>query len=208
MDCPVNVMLSAGDCGHTATPAANTTAMQVAGSRTRPHFSIVAICVFLQAAMLEKNLGCFEGPKSHSANNANVHTEPPVGILPAAYRVARMPPSPDATVTYWRPLCVYVIAVELTLEPVLNCQSVLPVSSSSAMNSPVIFPVKIWPPPVASMPAELGRPINGISHFFSPVTGLIARKWPRTSSGFIFGSLATIPVEGLPVSCGFLGGGA
>src|SRR6266568_4168841 len=85
-----------------------------------------------------------------------------------------IPPSPDATVTYWRPLWVYVIAVELTLEPVLNCQSVLPVSSSSAMNSPVNLPVNTSPPPVTSMPAELGRSVNGTSHFFSPVNGLIA----------------------------------
>src|SRR5689334_14276444 len=49
--------------------------------------------------------------------NANVQIEPPVGILPAAYRVARMPPSPDAIVTYCFPLCVYVIAVALILEP-------------------------------------------------------------------------------------------
>jgi hypothetical protein len=54
MDCPVKVMLSADDCGHTATPMAKTIARQVAGSRSRPHFSIVAISVFLQAAMLEK----------------------------------------------------------------------------------------------------------------------------------------------------------
>src|SRR6476469_4974454 len=78
---------------------------------------------------------------------ANVHTEPPVGTLPAAYRLARPPPSPDATVTYCRPLCVYVIAVELTLDPVLNCHSVLPVARSSATNSPESLPVKRRPPP-------------------------------------------------------------
>src|SRR5262249_20765574 len=42
----------------------------------------------------------------HSCSNANVHTEPPVGTMLAPYRVARIPPKPDATVTYWRPLCV------------------------------------------------------------------------------------------------------
>ena len=65
--------------------------------------------------------------------------------------MARLPPSPDAMVTYWRPLCVYVMAVELTLDPVLNCQSVLPVSSSSAMNSPVNY----WMPKTAGGDLEI-----------------------------------------------------
>src|SRR5713226_6040704 len=60
MDCPVNVMLSAGDCGQTATPMANTMARQVAGSSSRPHFRIVVICVFLQGAIFEK-IGVFRG---------------------------------------------------------------------------------------------------------------------------------------------------
>src|SRR5262245_30579400 len=80
------------------------------------------------------------GAADHSGR-ANVQTEPPVGTLPAAYRRARIPPSPEVTLTYCRPLCVYVIAVELMLEPVLNCQRILPVSSSSATNSPVSLPV-------------------------------------------------------------------
>src|SRR5215469_5703879 len=108
--------------------------------------------------------------------SANVQTDPPVGTLSAAYRVANPPPSPEATVTYCLPLCVYVIAVELTLDPVLNCQSVLPLSSSSAMNSPVSLPVKTSPPPVASTPAELGRSSIGIAHFGLPVSGSIAAK--------------------------------
>jgi hypothetical protein len=69
MDCPANVILIPDDCGHTATPMANTMARQVAGSRSRPHFSIVAICVFLQAAMLEKKRAVSEvilcGPRSY-----------------------------------------------------------------------------------------------------------------------------------------------
>ena len=32
------------------------------------------------------------------------------------------------------------------------------------------------PPPVASMPAELGKSVSGTSHFFSPVSGLIASE--------------------------------
>ena len=50
--------------------------------------------------------------------NANVTTDPPVGTLPSTKRLARMPPMPDATVTYCLPLWVYVIAVALMLEPV------------------------------------------------------------------------------------------
>src|SRR5712691_5529217 len=60
------------------------------------------------------------------------------------------------------------MAVELTLELVLNCQSVLPVSSSSATNSPVSFPVNTRPPPVTSMPAELAMSVSGCCHFFPP----------------------------------------
>src|SRR5580692_8074797 len=80
------------------------------------------------------------------------------------------------------------MAVELMLEPVLNCQSVWPVVSSSAMNSPVNLPVNTRPPPVASIPAALGKSVNGISHLFSPVSGLMARKCPTTSPGLISGS--------------------
>src|SRR5882762_2485206 len=54
MDCPVKVMLSADDCGHTATPMAKTIARHVAGSRSRPNFCIVAMSVYLQVEMLEK----------------------------------------------------------------------------------------------------------------------------------------------------------
>jgi len=70
-----------------------------------------------------------------------------------------MPPSPDATVTYWRPLCVYVIAVELTLDPVLNCQRVLPVCSSSAMNSPDSLPVNMsrLPLPACGRARQIGK---------------------------------------------------
>jgi len=73
-------------------------------------------------------------------------------------------------------LWVYVIAVDLMLEPVLNCHSVSPVASSSPMNSPVSLPLNRSPPPVASLPAELGKLVNWTSHFFSPVSGSIATK--------------------------------
>jgi hypothetical protein len=42
----------------------------------------------------------------HSGINANVHNEPPVGTLACTKRGATAPPNPEATDTYWRPLCV------------------------------------------------------------------------------------------------------
>jgi hypothetical protein len=42
----------------------------------------------------------------HSGINAKVHNEPPVGTLACTKRGATAPPNPDATDTYWRPLCV------------------------------------------------------------------------------------------------------
>ena len=41
-------------------------------------------------------------------------------------RPASWPPRPEAIETYCRPLCVNVIGVALTLDPVLNCQSGAP----------------------------------------------------------------------------------
>src|SRR5258705_12023221 len=92
------------------------------------------------------------------------------------------------------------------LDPLLNCHSVFPVSASSATNSPVIVPVNTSPPSVTSVPAELGRSVSGTSHFFSPVSGLIATKWPSTSPGLIVGGRLTTPVESAPSTCGFGGG--
>src|SRR5437870_175769 len=64
----------------------------------------------------------------HSGINANVHTEPPVGTLSVTTRLAMLPPRPDRTVKYCRPLCVYVMGGALTDEPVLNFHSILPLS--------------------------------------------------------------------------------
>src|SRR5262249_34212097 len=97
------------------------------------------------------------------------------------------------------------MAVELTLELTLNCHSVLPLSASRARNSPVSLPVNISPPSVANMPAALGASVNGASHFFSPVTGLIATKAPTTSPGLNVGLRATTPVDTVPRACGFDG---
>src|SRR5258707_3505255 len=116
----------------------------------------------------------------HSGINANVHSEPPVGTLSCTKRGATAPPNPDATDTYCRPLCVYVMAVELTLELTFNCHSVLPLSASRARNSPVSLPVNMSPPSVANLPSDPGTTVNGASHFFSPVTRLIATKAPTT----------------------------
>ena len=60
---------------------------------------------------------------------------------------------------------MYVIAVELMLEPVLSCHGVLPAASSIAMNSPVNLPANTCPLPVASMSAELGKSVNRCSPF-------------------------------------------
>src|SRR5712675_3779476 len=141
----------------------------------------------------------------HSGINANVHSEPPVGTLSCTKRGATAPPNPDATDTYCRPLWVYVMAVELTLELTLNCHSVLPLSASRARNSPVSLPVNMSPPSVANMPAALGASANGASHFFSPVTGLTATKAPTTSPGLNVGLRATTPVDTVPRACGFDG---
>ena len=43
-------------------------------------------------------------PGFYSCINANVQIDPPVGTLLAANRLAMPPPSPDAIVTYCRPL--------------------------------------------------------------------------------------------------------
>src|ERR1044071_5404008 len=91
------------------------------------------------------------------------------------------------------------------LELFLNCHSVAPVASSRATTSPVALPENNNPPPVASIPAALGRSVSGISHFFSPVTGLIARKKPTTSPGLIGGGRPTTPVDSAPSPCGFGG---
>src|SRR6267143_404252 len=42
----------------------------------------------------------------HSGISANVHTEPPAGTLSVTRRLATLPPRPESTVTYCRPLCV------------------------------------------------------------------------------------------------------
>src|SRR5438445_1952546 len=73
--------------------------------------------------------GCFYAIQS--GIRANVHTDPPGCTLPAVSLFAEVPPPrPDSTVTYWRPLWVYVIGWALIPEPVWDCHTILPVSSS------------------------------------------------------------------------------
>src|SRR5262249_29645623 len=38
--------------------------------------------------------------------SAKVHTEPPAGTMSLIRRPATLPPRPESTVTYWRPLCI------------------------------------------------------------------------------------------------------
>ena len=59
-------------------------------------------------------------------------------------------------------------------EPVWNCHSCLPVSASSAMNSPVSLPVNSNPPPVASIADQTWKSISGTRHFFAAVSGSMA----------------------------------
>src|SRR5262249_53493220 len=47
-------------------------------------------------------------------------------------------------------------------EPVWNCQTTLPVSASTAMNSPVSLPVNSRPPPVASIADQIWKSISGV----------------------------------------------
>src|SRR5207237_7020955 len=73
-----------------------------------------------------------------SGIRANVQTDPPGSTLPSVSIFAEVPPpSPESTLTYCRPLCVSVIGCALIPEPVLNCHTLLPPSSSIAKNSHV-----------------------------------------------------------------------
>jgi hypothetical protein len=48
-------MLSAGDCAHTGPTTVNTMPRQATARGIRPHRNIVAICVLLQAGIIEKH---------------------------------------------------------------------------------------------------------------------------------------------------------
>src|SRR5262245_33615816 len=126
---------------------------------------------------------------------AKVHTDPPWGTFPSFWRftISPRPPRPESTVMYCLPLRVHVIGCELTPEPVLNCQSVWPVSASTAMNSPVILPVNRSPPPVARTADQCGKSASGICQRGCAVIGSIAWKCPHgRSAGRFSGSLASM----------------
>src|SRR5262245_33711255 len=86
------------------------------------------------------------------------------------------------------------------LEPVLNCHSTSPVSSSSAITSPVGLPVNSSPLAVPSMLAAFGMPVIGTFHLNSPVSGFIAEWYPTTSLGPGFTLRPATAVLGSP-SC-------
>src|SRR5215813_14951119 len=84
-------------------------------------------------------------------------------------------------VTYCLPSRSQVIGWPMIPDGVWNCHRILPVSLSTAMNSPVSSPVNTNPPAVTSVPAQFGL-LNGIDHFALPVSGSIARRWPDRKS--------------------------
>src|SRR6266446_6344057 len=47
-------------------------------------------------------------------------------------------------------------------DPVWNCQTISPVSASTAMNSPVSLPVNSRPPPVASIADQIWKSISAV----------------------------------------------
>ena len=78
-------------------------------------------------------------------------------------------------VTYCLPSCCQVMGWPMIPDGVWNFQTILPVSSSTAMNSPVSSPVKTRPPAVTRVPAQFGL-LNGIFHYDLPVIGSIALR--------------------------------
>src|SRR5262245_44182641 len=64
-------------------------------------------------------------------------------------------------------------------EPVWNCQTCLPSSMSSAMNSPVSLPVAHRRPPVTRFADPIDLSVSGTRHFCLPVSGSTASMWPH-----------------------------
>ena len=79
------------------------------------------------------------------------------------------------TVTYCLPLSSQVIGCPTMPAEVWNSHKILPLSASTAMNSPVRRPVNTKPPAVTSVPEKFGL-LNGTAHFDWPVRGSTARR--------------------------------
>src|SRR5919112_3453521 len=79
------------------------------------------------------------------SNKPNVHSDAPAGTLTrlgSPARRAYTPPMPLITVTYCLPSFSHVTGWPIMPDGVWKLHSTLPVSASSAWNSPVITPVK------------------------------------------------------------------
>src|SRR5262245_2975693 len=123
------------------------------------------------------------GP-AYSSNTLKVHTLPPAGTwarLGSPARITYGPVAPLVTVTYCLPSFSQVTGWPTTPAEVWNSHRVLPVSESTAMTSPVSRPVKTSPPAVTRVPAKFGL-LNGTCHLDWPVSGSIARRWPRPTA--------------------------
>src|SRR5207248_7034504 len=67
------------------------------------------------------------------------------------------PPTPERIATYCFPSGPrYVTGCPMIPEPVLNCQRILPVRASAALNQPSIVPKKTRSPAVTTVPLHVG----------------------------------------------------
>src|SRR6476620_5140315 len=131
----------------------------------------------------------------------NVHSEPPNGTFAmlGSWRIAfSLFRSPLVTVTYCVPFCCQVTGWPTIPDEVWNRHKIAPVSTSTAMSSPVRVPVNTSPPAVTSVPAQFGL-LKPVCHLASPVVGLMAFEYPRGSgSGKMFVVLIVTPPERPP----------
>src|SRR5580692_1891513 len=85
---------------------------------------------------------------------------------------------PLMTVTYCLPFLSHVTGWPMIPDGVWKLQRSLPVSASSAWNSPVMTPVNTRLLAVTIVDDQLGL-LYGVSHFDFPVMGSTALRWPR-----------------------------
>src|SRR3954467_2165754 len=107
------------------------------------------------------------------------------------------------TVTYCLPSFSQVIGCPTTPDGVWKLQRILPVSASSAWNSPVSTPVNTRLLAV-DMTAEKFGLLYGVAHLAFPVIGSTALRKPRTFGSSVTVVRLTVPgPDGLPgTSCG------